>query len=281
MQSIRNVALASALMLFAAACAGKDDASNAAPARQLDLAPTKQAQPEFKDAPLPSAAPAKEPIKAPARKATPAAEQSAPAPRPAMPPLLPTPAAATEPAATAAPTSGSIATGTPFSARPASRICTNTHHEGDRFTATLTNSVQGTNGVVIPAGAAAIFRITESTKKAGGRDSLNIAYEIVSVRVGDETYEVLAHMTQSTPLQYVNIQSTTDKATKIGAGAVIGAIAGRIIGGGTKGTVIGGVVGGAAGAAVANNTRDYIGCISETSSIALALDRPLTIRLAR
>ena len=273
----RYTALKSALMLLAAACGGTDAASNAASntaARQIDLAPTKQAPPELNDAPLPAAAPATRPVKKAARAPEPV---PIPAPRvqpPQSQPVVPAPAAAPVPA------SGTVATGTRLTLTPSSRICTNTHHEGDRFTATLASAVQGTNGIVIPAGSGAVFRILESTRKAGGKDSLNIAYDIVSIKVGDETYEVVAHMTASTPLQYVNIQSTTDKATKIGAGAVIGAIAGRILGGNTKGTVIGGVVGGVAGAAVANNTRDYIGCISETSSIALALDRPLIIRLA-
>ena len=279
----RYTALTSALILLAAACRSKDDATSAASntasntaARQIDLAPTKQAQPELKDAPLPAATPAKPPVKKVVR-----APESVPIPAPRVQPpqsqqVVPAPA----PTPALAPTAGTVATGTPLTLTPSSRVCTNTHHEGDRFTATLASAVQGTNGIVIPAGSGAVFRILESTKKAGGKDSLNIAYDIVSIKVGDETYEVVAHMTASTPLQYVNIQSTTDKATKIGAGAVIGAIAGRILGGNTKGTVIGGVVGGVAGAAVANNTRDYIGCISETSSIALALDRPLSIRLA-
>ena len=279
----RYTALKSALMLLAAACGGTDAASNAASntaARQIELAPTKQAPPELNDAPLPAAAPATRPVKKAARAPEPV---PIPAPRvqpPQSQPVVPAPASAPAPAATLAPTAGTVATGTPLTLTPSSRICTNTHHEGDRFTATLASAVQGTNGIVIPAGSGAVFRILESTRKAGGKDSLNIAYDIVSIKVGDETYEVVAHMTESTPLQYVNIQSTTDKATKIGAGAVIGAIAGRILGGNAKGTVIGGVVGGVAGAAVANNTRDYIGCISESSSIALALDRPLTVRLA-
>jgi hypothetical protein len=271
-------ALLSAMALAVAACGGKEEAPQTANPRQIDLAPTPPAQPQLTDAPATAA-----PAKAPARKAPAPKQAPAPPPKtetPAAAPVTPVPVPAPVAAAPAAPTTGAVAAGTSMTLKPASKICTNTHQTRDRFTATLANSVQGTNGVVIPPGSAAVFRITESTKKAGGKDSLSLLYELVSVRVGEETYEVQAHQTQNTPLQYVNIQSTTDKASKIGAGAVIGAIAGRVLGGNTKGAVIGGVVGGAAGAAVANNTRDYVGCISETSSIAVALDKPLMVKLA-
>ena len=271
---VRFLALAGVLLIVAAACGGSD-ASNAAPARQIDLAPSKAANPQLADAPLPSAAPAKAPVKKPQVKPVPPPYVEVPGPRP----VAQVPAPASTPRISA-PATGTIATGSTLTLNPSSRICTNTHKAGDRFTATLASAVYGTNGLVVPSGAAAALRVIESTKKAGGKDSLLISYDVVSVKVGDDTYEVVSHVTQSTPLEGVSSQSTTDKATKIGGGAAVGAIIGQIIGKNTKGTVIGGVVGAATGAVVANNTKDWNGCLTEASVITISLDRPLTIRLA-
>ena len=100
------------------------------------------------------------------------------------------------------------------------------------------------------------------------------------LRIGDETYEVAGHVTETPALQRVGTQSTGDKAKKIGAGAAIGAIAGQILGRNTKSTVIGGAVGAAAGAVAAASSETYEGCIAENSTIAFTLDKPLTIRVA-
>ena len=164
--------------------------------------------------------------------------------------------------------------------KPAARICTNTHRPGDRFTATLASAVQGSNGVEIPAGAVAVLRVVESSKATGAANEPKLAYDVISVRIGDETYEVAGHVTETPALQRVGTQSTGDKAKKIGAGAAIGAIAGQILGRNTKSTVIGGAVGAAAGAVAAASSETYEGCITENGTIAFTLDTPLTIRLA-
>ena len=135
----------------------------------------------------------------------------------------------------------------------------------------------GTNGLQVPAGAVAVFRVTDFVARG---DTTSISYEIMNVRVGDDTYEVAGHVAQRPPLERVNTQSTTDKATKVGAGAVIGAIAGRVLGGNARSTVLGTAVGAAAGAAVAAGTGTYVGCISENATIGVVLDKPLVVRLA-
>lgn len=274
MQLPRLASLTLALTFVGAACGGKDEPPP--PARQIDLAPAPTTPPKLADAPLPSAAPAKAPTKKAPAKQEPVPVAVTPTPAPVAPAPAPAPFVAPAPV----PTTGAIANGSSLTLRPSARVCTNTHKAGDLFIASLANGLNGTNGAQIPAGSTAQFRIIESTKKVGTKDSLLITYELVSVKSGDETYEVTSHVAQSTPLVGVATQSTTDKATKIGAGAAIGAIAGRILGGGNKGTVLGGVAGAAAGAAVANNTKNWNGCLTETSEIVVMLDRPLTVRLA-
>jgi hypothetical protein len=261
-----------------AAC-GKEPADTQPP-RQIDLAPTRQAEPQLADMPLPRAEP-KAPAKAPQKTPRPQQESPPPEPRVEAPPIPveTRPAAAPEPAP-AAPATGTVAVGTSFAVKPAMKICTNTHKPGDRFTATLAAPLTGTNGLVVPEGSIAVLRIVEAA--AGQpRDSTRLTYDILSIRTGDQTYEVSAHVSQSAPLERVNTQTSGDRAKKIGAGAAIGAIAGRVLGGNTKSTVLGGAIGAAAGAAVAASDQKVEGCLRDNGTIELVLDRPLNIRLAQ
>lgn len=269
---------AGVLLVAGLAACGKDSADTQ-PARQIDLAPAKEAQPQLADQPLPKAEPSA-PAKAPTKKAEPP-RQAPPPPveeKPVEKAAAPAPVVAA-PAPAPAPATGTVTMGTSFAVKPAVKICTNTHKPGDRFTAALAAPITGSNGLVIPEGSVAVLRIVEASAGAP-RDSLHLTYDILSIRTGDQTYEVSAHVTQSAPLERVNTQSTGDKAKKIGAGAVIGAIAGRVLGGNTKSTVIGGAVGAAAGAAVAASDNKVEGCLRQDGTIDLVLDRPLTVRLA-
>jgi hypothetical protein len=281
LRSYQWAALSLAACVTLAACSGQDASSE--PPRQIDLAPAKQAPPQLNDTPT---------VAAPEPAATKTPTKKAEAPRPAPPkaelapaPPTPVPATAAAPpeappaaAPAPAPTTGTVDVGTTFAVKPSSKICTSTHKPGDRFTATLDAPLKGTNGVEVPAGSVATLRIVEGTAVTRG-DSIHLTYDLLSLRSGDQTYEVVAHVTESAPLERVSSQSKTDAAKKVGAGAVIGAIAGRVLGGNTKSTVIGGAIGAAAGAAVAANDRKIDGCLKTDGTITLALDRALTIRL--
>lgn len=266
-------AAAIACTVFIVAC-GKEEA---APARQIDLAPAVQAPPQLADVPAPAATPAPAPSKAPARTPQPRRDEPA-APKQAAAPVTAAQTPAVAPAPPPAPTTGTIAAGVGFVVKPSAKLCTSTHKPGDRFTAALTAPLTGSNGAEIPAGSVAVLRVIEDS---ASRDSTRLAYDLISVRVGDQTYEVSAHVTQSAPLERINTQTTRDKATKIAAGAAIGAIAGRVLGGNTKSTVIGGAIGAAAGGAVAASGRKMDGCLRDDGTITLSLDKPLTIRLAQ
>ncbi len=272
---LRVVAVASTA--FTIACGGEE----AAPPRTVDLAPAVQAPPQLADVPEPAVTPAPAPQKAAAQRSPQPRRDEPPvaAPAPANVPATVAPASTPTPApAPPAPTTGTIAAGVGFAVKPSARLCTSTHKPGDRFTAALAAPLTGSNGAEIPAGSVAVLRIVED---AGSTDSTRLAYDLISIRVGDQTYEVSAHVTQSAPLERVNTQTGREKATKIGAGAAIGAIAGRVLGGNTKSTVIGGAIGAAAGAAVARADRKVDGCLREDGTITLSLDKPLTIRLAQ
>ena len=275
-----SVLVLSALVLTAA-CAGSKDAAPATtpPAREIQLAPTTATSAPLNDAPVPAATRPAAVAKTPA-KATPKKQTTTPPPLPVVvSPITQPPSAAPAPApAPAAPRMGTVAEGVTLTVHPSARVCTNTVKAGDRVTTTLAQSVQGSNGLMIPAGSEVTLGVTISARGENSKDA-KLAFDVMSVRVGTESYDVGGSVAITTPLEKVRVQSTGDQAKKVGAGAVIGAIAGQIIGKNTKSTVIGGAVGAAAGAAVASGTSDYNGCVPTTGDIAVTLTRPLTARV--
>jgi hypothetical protein len=279
--SRRLVATVAACALLAAC--GKEATTDTATTRQVELAPPPPAAPALSDAPVQKAPAPVTKVSQPRvtpPNTPPVAEAKATEKKAAPPPVVePTPTSASAgKVPTPSPTTGAIAAGTTFSVKPETKICSNTHKIGDQFTATLIAPMQGSNSVEVPAGAIAMLRIVESKGESKG-DSAHLSYEIVSLRSGENTYEVNGHVTESAPLERVNTQSKTDAAKKVGIGAVIGAVAGRVIGGNTKGAVIGGAVGAAAGAAVAVRDNKVEGCLKQDGTITLALDRPLIVKL--
>jgi len=290
------------LLVLAAVTACGDKGSqqaNGAPAREIQLAPSAAAQPQLNDAPVAKAPEPKKPAPRPVQVA------KAPEPQPAPPPpqqqVVVRPLTATDnapvvnspvpvssgaplvpgaaPGGAPAPAMGTIIVGTTLTVRPIARVCTNTFKAGDRFTAILSESVTGLDGAVIPSGSSVVLKVDESTRSENSKDSLRLTFSAVSLRIGQQSYDLTGHVSQTTPLEKVRVQTTGDQAKKVGAGVVIGAIAGQLLGKNTKSTVAGAAVGAAAGAAVAVGTADYDGCVPTTAGLSVSLDAPLRIRL--
>ena len=279
---IRRMGSTLSLVAVSLAACGKKDADQpvaAGAGREIQLAPTPTAQPQLNDAPEATA-----PVPAP--KPTPAPK--APGKKPVEPPrevvVRPLPVAPTPapmPAAPAAPVLGTIATGTSFSVRPSSQICTNTFKTGDRFTTAINETITGSNGATIPAGTPVVLRVVESARSEDSKDNIKLSFDVVSLKLGEESYEVSGSVAQTAALEKVRAQSTARQAQKIGAGAAIGAIAGQIFGKNTKETLIGAAVGAAAGGAVAAGTADYDGCVANGASLHVALTAPLKIKVGK
>jgi hypothetical protein len=161
----------------------------------------------------------------------------------------------------------------------ATKVCTNTHKVGDRFNATLTESVTGTNGAVIPAGSTMSIELTELKRSEDSKTNIVMGFRVVSVTVGGKTYNADAEVVQAS-IDRVRSQKGGDDAKKVGAGAAAGAVVGQILGRNTKGTLIGAAVGAAAGAAAASATSDYEGCVNAGSAVSVRLTSPLTIEVA-
>lgn len=254
------------------ACSGRDADTaamdSADSARDVTVVPADTAtQPQLKDVPAspPAAAPSR-PRTTPPRT-NPPVSQPAPAPTTSAPPAAPAPA------------TGTIASGTALALTSGSKICTNTNKIGDRFNATLSESVSGTNGVTLPAGSTVSIEITELKRSEDSKSNIVMGFRVVSITANGRTYTPDAEVV-SAAIDRVRSQDRGDDAKKVATGAAVGAVVGQVLGRNTKGTLIGAAVGAAAGAAAASSTSDYEGCVNQGASIAVRLTGPLTIAAA-
>ncbi len=171
----------------------------------------------------------------------------------------------------------SIGAGTTISLTSGATVCTNTHKPGDRFTATVTNSVQGSGGAVIPAGSKAVVQVTSVERSENVNDPARLGLLVQSVQVNGKTYPIDATITAvSTTTQRESTRK--DDAKKVIGGAIAGAVIGQILGKDTKSTVIGAATGAAAGTAIAMGTGDYAGCIPTGGNITVRLNSPAQIQ---
>jgi hypothetical protein len=302
------LAVALAAATSAAACGGSEKteaalSQDSALSRDLALANAQDsaAQPQLTDVPAAAPAPApvaEAPAPAPApatsrpRTTTPRPTTTRPAttrPAPAAP--APAPAAPTRTASgnTVTPTTGgagnsersgtgSIPSGTTLALTSNSRVCTNTHKVGDRFTATVSDAVAGANGARVPSGATATVEVTKVDRSENVRDKIEMGFRVVALTFGGRTYAVDA-TTESADVSRVRNQPASKDRQKVIGGAVIGAIAGQVIGKDTKGTIIGAATGAAAGAATAAATANYEGCLNDGARLAVRLTDGVQVRM--
>ncbi|HLA15080.1 MAG TPA: YMGG-like glycine zipper-containing protein [Gemmatimonadaceae bacterium] len=172
---------------------------------------------------------------------------------------------------------GMIAGGSQISLYSGQRVCTNTYAVGDRFTASVAESVQGSNGVSIPAGATAVIEITSAKRSDNANDGIELEFVVRSIAFNGKTYPLTSTVTYA-QVDKVRDGNTSDDARKVATGAMIGAIAGQILGKRTKSTVIGAATGAAAGAVVAGVTAKYDGCVPSGGRISLTLSEAMVVQ---
>jgi hypothetical protein len=243
-------------------------------------------QPQLKDVPANGpAAPAGAPTSTTRRTHTPArAAQPAPTPKPPAPVTTPSgntattnPGAAANPGAAGGGAVGTIPAGATLTSHANSRICTNTNAVGDHVTATLDNSVSGSNGAMIPAGATVNLTVTRLKRSENANDPIVMEFAVNSVTFSGRTYPIDATVA-SASVDRVKDEPASKDVQKVAVGAVAGAIAGKIFGHSTKATVIGGAAGAAAGAAAAAATANYQGCVPSGGSIVVKLNSPASVK---
>jgi len=172
---------------------------------------------------------------------------------------------------------GSIAAGTTLNLTSNSRVCTNTNRVGQRFSATVSETVTGSNGARIPAGATANIEITELKRSENANDNVVMGFRVVSVSFGGRTYPVDA-TTQYARVEKIRNQPKDKDVQKVIGGAAVGAIIGQVLGKSTKGTVIGAAAGAAAGTAAAVATANFEGCVPDGGRITVSLDAPVQVQ---
>jgi len=282
----RITPLALTLALGVAACSKGDNkadtslAQDTALSRDLQLATgDSAAQPQLKDVPAtPAPAPTPAPTSKP-RTSRPAPRPTTPAPKPesTTPPRTPSGNTVTPGEKSSAGDVGMITSGSTLTLASSAKVCTNTNKIGDRFTATLSEPVTGSNGAVIPAGATAVIEVTKLKRSENANDNIEMGFAVRTIAFGGNTYNVDADVT-SAAVDRVRASTKGNDAKKVVGGAVLGAVIGQVIGKDTKGTVIGAATGAAAGTAAAATTANYEGCVNDGGRIVVKLTSPLTIK---
>ena len=92
---------------------------------------------------------------------------------------------------------GTIPAGAVLALASNEKVCTNTFKVGQRFTASVTSPVSGSNGAVIPSGATANVEVTELKRSENANDEIKMGFRVVSVSFGGHTYPVSATSTEA------------------------------------------------------------------------------------
>ena len=171
---------------------------------------------------------------------------------------------------------GMIPAGTALNLRSNSEVCTNTNKVGDKFTATLNESVVGSNGATIPAGSTVTMTVTRLKRSENANDPIVMEFAVNNVEVRGKTYALDANVSHADVARVRNQPKSAD-AKKVIGGAAIGAIAGQILGKNTKSTVIGAAAGAAAGAGAAAATANYEGCVRAGANIVVTLTSSVSV----
>jgi len=170
---------------------------------------------------------------------------------------------------------GTVSVGQEMSFYAGQKVCTNTNAVGDRFTAQIAEPVQGSNGVVIPAGATAVVEITTLHRSQRSSDNIEVGLRVASITFNGKTYPVVSEVSYAQVERVRGESNTTSDAIK---GAAIGAVLGQILGHRTKSTVIGAAGGAAAGAAIGAANAKVDGCVPSGGRITVKLTQPLVIQ---
>jgi hypothetical protein len=288
--SLRRLSRLAPALVLLAACRDRAPADTAATAdstliRDLAMA-QRQLPPQtvFNDAPVGGTEKERPKASAPAPRArtprpSPAPRRESPrapvtrAPRVTRPEPAPEP---TAPASAPASNAGIIGAGSRVGMTFHGRACALSALAGDKFTATVSNPIVGTNGAVIPAGATVVLEVS-SVERADPAEQSRIHFHVRAIDVNGETYPGEGQVVTLSSMEPVRVSGGNDR-TKVVGGAVAGAILGRILGGGTKGTIIGAAAGAAAGTAAAKHGGRTDACLAEGSSLELTLSREIVMR---
>ncbi|MFN6962866.1 MAG: hypothetical protein ACK4S4_03780 [Pyrinomonadaceae bacterium] len=180
----------------------------------------------------------------------------------------------------------SVASGTRLHARINETLSSKTARVGDRFTATVTNDVYSSNGVLlIPDGSTLTGRVdaVQPAKKGGKPGAIDVSF--VSLRLPNGSTRAingtLTDLTSDDAKSDVEGTARGDKMKHrkvifIGGGAAGGAVLGAAIGGG-KGALIGGLLGAGGGFLGEKLTKGEEAVVQSGTEFGVYLNQPLSL----
>ncbi len=169
-------------------------------------------------------------------------------------------------------------------------LSSKTSQPGDRFTATISEAVQGRNSVAIPVGARVEGEVSESEEGKNipalrGKGKLNLRFRDIVLPNG-QTVPLVASLvsvnsTNGRTTQKADNEGQVESGTQgksvakdVGIGAGVGTVAGLIFGGPLKGLAIGALAGG--GYVLATNGKDVN--LPAQTGMVIRLDQPLNVQ---
>jgi len=159
--------------------------------------------------------------------------------------------------APATPMNGAVLpAGTTMRVRLNESVGTRSSHEGDQFSATVTEAVRASNGVdAVPEGSMLFGRVTglHSANVPGEHAVIRLAFD--SVRIRGESYPFDGMISDVNVMSEQTDPTKAGVAKEAGVGAIAGAALGAIIGGAELLKIItGGLLGAAAGTVISLGT---------------------------
>jgi hypothetical protein len=180
----------------------------------------------------------------------------------------------------------SVAAGTRIRVRMNETISSKTARIGDRFTATVTEPVYSTTGVVvIPVGSTVTGRVDSVKAAAKGGKVGQIDATFIQVSLPNGTKRAingsLTDLTSDDAKSDAEGTASGDKTKHrkvifIGGGGVGGAVLGGAIGGG-KGAVIGGIAGAIGGLIAENQTKGEEAEVKSGTEFGVYLNRAISL----
>jgi hypothetical protein len=183
---------------------------------------------------------------------------------------------------------GDVPAGTEIRATLDTPLSSRTSKPGDRFTATISQPVQGANGVVVPTGARVEGEVSESEQgkvipALRGRGTLNLRFRDIVLPNG-KTVPLVATLVsvnstsgKTTADNEGQVESGTrgkDVAKDVGIGGGVGTAAGMVFGSPLKGLAIGALSGG--GYVLATNGKTVN--LPAQTGLVIRLDQTLSIQ---
>jgi hypothetical protein len=164
-----------------------------------------------------------------------------------------------------------VPSGTRVTIRTIDGVDSDKNHPGDKFLASLEQSLIVNDVTIAPKGAS-VYGKLQQVQEAGqltGKSQLRLA--LTGIVINGQTYPL-----SSGDYEISGKSRGTSTATKVGGGAALGAVIGAIAGGG-RGAAIGAGVGAGAGTAVQVVTKgDQVHVPSETL-LEFTLDQPVSL----